>query len=253
MQISGEIGYWIAAFFTIGIASFLYKDNPFYKFCEAVFVGISAGYWFVMLFYENMVPKLFDSLGISYMFGLWEEKGAIQDILAGQWNINILHILALALGIMMLMRLIPSIGWIARWPLSVIVGSTAGLWMVTYFQSNFLSQLQKTVIPLFDMNQIHGLAELGTSLAIQGRSIPFDVYFGAYLGNLVLIVGTITGLIYFYFSKEHKGALGGAAKVGIYFLMITFGASFGYTVMSRMSLLIGRLYFLYGDWLGLVQ
>ncbi len=253
MELSGEIGFWIAAFFTIGIASFLYKDNPFYKFCEAVFVGISAGYWFVSLYFQNMLPKLFDGLGITYMFGLWDEKGAIQDVLAGQWNINILHILALALGIMMLMRLIPSIGWISRWPLSVIVGSTAGLWMVTYFQSNFLSQLQKTVIPLFDMNRIHGLAEVGANMAAQGRLIPFDVYFGAYLGNLVLIVGTLTGLIYFYFSKEHKGVLGGAAKVGIYFLMITFGASFGYTVMSRMSLLIGRLYFLYGDWLGLVQ
>jgi hypothetical protein len=144
------------------------------------------------------------------------------------------------------MRLIPSIGWISRWPLSVIVGSTAGLWMVTYFQSNFLSQLQKTVIPLFDMNRISALSTM------QGP-IPFDTYFAAYLGNLVLVIGTLTGLIYFYFSKEHKGALGGAAKIGIYFLMITFGASFGYTVMSRMSLLIGRLYFLFGDWLGLVQ
>jgi len=29
--------------------------------------------------------------------------------------------------------------------------------------------------------------------------------------------------------------------VGIYFLMVSFGAAFGYTVMARMSLLIGRL------------
>ncbi len=154
---------------------------------------------------------------------------------------------------MMLLRLFPKIGWISRWPLSVIVGSTAGLWMITYFQSNFLSQLQKTVIPLFDLGRIRDLSEIGERMAEQGRSIPFDVYFAAYLGNLVLVIGTLTGLIYFYFSKEHKGAMGGAARIGIYFLMITFGASFGYTVMSRMSLLIGRLYFLFGDWLGLVQ
>jgi hypothetical protein len=30
------------------------------------------------------------------------------------------------------------------------------------------------------------------------------------------------------------------ARVGIYFLMVSFGAAFGYTVMARMSLLIGR-------------
>ncbi len=246
-------GIWLAAFFTIGIASFLYKDNPLYKFCEAVFVGISAGYWAVTLFWDNMVLEMFDGLGITYILGTWDEKGALQHVFAGAWDWNILHLLAGILGIMMLMRLFPKIGWISRWPLAVIVGSTAGLWMITYFQSNFLSQLQKTVIPLFDMEKIRALPELGARLAEQGRLIPFDVYFSAYFGNLVLVVGTLTGLIYFYFSKAHKGAMGGAAKVGIYFLMITFGASFGYTVMSRMSLLIGRLYFLFGDWLGLLS
>jgi hypothetical protein len=35
--------------------------------------------------------------------------------------------------------------------------------------------------------------------------------------------------------------------------MVTFGASFGYTVMSRMSLLIGRIDFLLHDWLGMIK
>jgi hypothetical protein len=35
--------------------------------------------------------------------------------------------------------------------------------------------------------------------------------------------------------------------------MISFGASFGYTVMSRVSLLIGRLHFLLSDWLGVIR
>jgi hypothetical protein len=48
-------------------------------------------------------------------------------------------------------------------------------------------------------------------------------------------------LIYFYFSKEQRGFLGGTAKLGIWFLMISFGASFGFTVMARLSLLIGRM------------
>ncbi|NLI14757.1 MAG: hypothetical protein GX409_00565, partial [candidate division Zixibacteria bacterium] len=73
------------------------------------------------------------------------------------------------------------------------------------------------------------------------------------LNNLVVLIGVVSGLTYFYFSKEHKGVVGGTAKVGIYFLMVTFGASFGYTVMSRMSLLIGRLDFLYRTWLGLIK
>ena len=71
--------------------------------------------------------------------------------------------------------------------------------------------------------------------------------------NLVLVVGVITTLVFFFFSKEHKGALGATARMGIWFLMISFGAGYGYTVMSRISLLIGRFQFLLDDWLGIVR
>ncbi len=60
-------------------------------------------------------------------------------------------------------------------------------------------------------------------------------------------------LIYFFFSLEHKGVIGGVSKIGVWFLMIAFGASFGFTVMARMSLLIGRIQFLIRDWLGIIQ
>jgi hypothetical protein len=75
----------------------------------------------------------------------------------------------------------------------------------------------------------------------------------ARIGNACLIaLGVLSGLIYFFFSKEHTGLVfGGLARVGIWFLMISFGASFGYTVMARISLLIGRMQFLMGDWLHL--
>ena len=204
----------LGAFFTLGIFSFLYKDNPFYKFCEAVFVGISAGYWFVQLYYQNLLAKLIDNLG-SQPFG---------------WT-YIAYVAVGILGIMMLMRLVPKIGWISRWPLSVVVGATAGLWFITYLQSNAMQQLQNTIMP------------------IQAYSTDGSISWYNTIGNLTVALGTITGVIYFFFSKEHKGLFGGAAKVGVWFLMITFGASFGYTVMSRMSLLIGRLDYLYGDWL----
>lgn len=67
---------------------------------------------------------------------------------------------------------------------------------------------------------------------------------------IIIVVGVISTLIYFYFSHEHVGALGVTAKVGIWFIMISFGAHFGYTVMGRVSLLIGRVQFLVQDWVG---
>jgi len=215
----------LAAILTIGIISFLYKDNPLYKFCESLFIGVSAGYWFVQQYYANLLPKLFDNLGITRMLGAENvPEGALQKLfLHGEWSEDLLYLIAGILGVMMLLRLVSRIGWISRWPMAFIVGSISGLYFITYFQSNAMRQMQNTILPLNSFN------------------------------NLVLIVGTVTGIIYFYFSKEHKGLFGAAARVGVYFLMVTFGASFGYTVMSRMSLLIGRVDFLFGTWLGLVK
>jgi len=202
------IGIWIAALLTLGIFSFLYKDNPFYKFCESLFVGISAGYWFVTTFWQVFMPKLADNL------------------VAGRFY----YMIGAIFGVLMLLRLFPKIGWLSRWSLALVVGTTAGLYFTRYLVSNGMVQVQNTIIPLY----------------VKGN-------LSQTIGNLVIVIGTFSGLIYFFFSKEHKGAFGGLAKLGIWFLMLSFGASFGYTVMSRMSLLIGRMDYLLGTWLGLIH
>ncbi|RKX19410.1 MAG: hypothetical protein DRP51_07455 [Candidatus Zixiibacteriota bacterium] len=209
------VGIWLGAFLTLGIISFLYGDNPWYKLCEAIFVGSSAGYWFITLFWDNIYGKFY--LGVA------DDK---------------MLVVGAILGFLMLMRLIPKIGWISRWPLSFVVGAIAGFYLINYFSSNVMFQVNATILPLFSANY--------------GDPI-FSASFGNVVSNIIIAGGTFTGLIYFFFSKEHKGAFGGAAKVGIWVIMITFGASFGYTVMSRMSLLIGRMDFIFGDWLGLIK
>lgn len=204
-----QFGIWLAALFTIGIISFLYKDNVLYKACEAIFVGVSAGYWFVVYYWDMLYKKFYQQ---------------VTDPVNPEWY----PWLGVILGVLMLTRLSNKIGWLSRWPLAFVVGATAGLYMMVYFVSNAMVQIQGTIVPLAE----------GTA--------------GDIIANILVAAGTFCGLIYFFFSKEHRGAFGGAAKIGIWFLMITFGASFGYTVMSRMSLMIGRIDFLFGRWLELI-
>ena len=203
-------GVWLGALCTLAIWSFLYKDNPFYKFAEQVFVGVSAAYWFVYTIFNNLIPNLFDKL--------------ITDF-SGNW----LLILPGILGIMMLMRLYPKLEWLGKYPLALMIGTSAGLSILRILKSNVINQVLSTMInPLSSGNPVVAV------------------------GQFILIIGTISGLVYFYFSKKHEGITGWTAKLGIIFLMISFGAAFGFTAMARISLLIGRLQFLLGDWLGLI-
>jgi hypothetical protein len=110
------------------------------------------------------------------------------------------------------------------------MGVTSGVFLTTQLHGLVLPQMQSTMLALWTNQD-----------------------FVASLSAVVTIVGVISTLIYFYFSHEHVGILGGTAKIGIWFIMVGFGASFGYTVMGRVSLLIGRVQFLVEDWLGTFQ
>ncbi len=109
------------------------------------------------------------------------------------------------------------------------------------------------------MVQSRGAGEYLAAYTIPGDVLPagtYDVKFTVervnllYLLWVIVVVGVCSTLIYFYFSHEHVGVLGVTAKVGIWFIMVSFGAHFGYTVMGRVSLLIGRVQFLVEDWIG---
>jgi hypothetical protein len=221
-------GTWIAALLTLCILSFLYKDNPFYKFAEYLFVGVSAGFWIAYNFHNLLVPNL-----IVPLFGA---DGAFPKLIReGQLDFRLLTIIAGLLGLTMLFRFFPKVAWVSRYGIAFSVGLGAGLMFIVYLQANCIYQIWGTI----------NLSPIVVTETATGWH--FD--WGASVANTLLIVGVVSALVYFYFSKEHKGLLGGTAKLGIWFLMISFGAAFGYTVMARISLLIGRMEFLIDDWI----
>ncbi|MFZ1946057.1 MAG: hypothetical protein WAW06_00755 [bacterium] len=209
---------WLAAALTLAIYSFLYKDNPFYKAAEYIFVGLSAGYWASYMFWNYAKPNLFDPL-------LAPAAGASPN----WWNI-----IPIILGFMMFTQLFRQTSWMVRFPITFVMGVALGLQIIATVEGDIVPQLAGTFTP-FVKAHFAGLT-------------VWDK-----IGSIVLLVGVLTALTYFYFSMEHKGAFGASAKIGVYFLMISFGASFGYTVMARISLLIGRVQFLLGDWLHVIK
>ena len=188
---------WVGAFLTLGIFSFLYKDNPWYKLTEAIFVGISAGYWFVVLFWDNFYGKF------------WVGKGEDHFLWIGA-----------ALGFLMLLRLIPKIGWISRWPLAFVVGATSGFWLINYFSSNVMAQVQATMAPLFS-------TEFGAG---------FDATVYAAVGALSIETGGL-GQLQIAEGRAHFGGGGAGRLLGTYRFGTTVtllgGLEFGGGAMVR--------------------
>ena len=141
------IGLWLAAFFTLAIFSFLYRDNPFYKFAESVVVGVSAGYWMVVGFWDTIVPNLLQRLAPAFSKDYLTPGMELPP--GGFDTTNLVFLIPLVLGFMLIGRLLPKCGWLSLWPLAFIVGTMAGLRMVGYIESDILSQTKETVIPLY--------------------------------------------------------------------------------------------------------
>ena len=58
--------------------------------------------------------------------------------------------------------------------------------------------------------------------------------------SLFLVLGLSACLLHFYFSAPQNKTMQQVSRFGVLTLMLSFGASFGYTVMGRISLAIGR-------------
>jgi hypothetical protein len=199
---------WIAAFLTLGIFSFLFKDNPVYRFSEHLFVGVANGYYIALYWHNTLRPNLVEPLG------------------HGQF----IYFVPLLLGLMYFAKFIPKIAWLVRIPIGFMIGWGAGISIPANFQALILRQIEGTVV-------------MPSSFT--------DPWQGVWAA--VIFIGVVATVMYFYFSREHKGILKPVSRLGIIFIMIGFGASFGYTIMARVSLLIGRIQFLFGPWLGLIK
>jgi hypothetical protein len=128
------------------------------------------------------------------------------------------------MGLMLYVRSAPKIGWISRYSLGIYVAYYIGVEFTRKIQGEVLPQIARTMLPLSSLQ--------GTTLV-----------------SLIFIVGVYSVLVYFFFSKEQNAVTKPLARLGIWFLMISFGAAFGFTVMGRVALLIGRLNFLILNWI----
>jgi len=207
MQISTNIWQWIAVACIFGMWSLpLYKDNPFYRVCQNVFVGSCAGH----------------AIGIA--IGNIVHYGFQPAIYESQLHL----IIPIALGILLYARFFQKIAWLSRWPVAFLVGVGVGQTIYSSLRSQILNQV------------------VAAMTKFPGESI------GATLNGLVSIVGLLAVLTYFLFTVPQTKFVTGFAQAGRWLMMVTFGVGFGNVVSGRLSVLLGELLKIFGDWLGMI-
>jgi hypothetical protein len=235
-DLSQTIGVILAAGLTLIMYSFLYRDNPLFKIAENLYVGITLGYTAILTWRQALRPEVFDPI--------------FRSPSSSAFSNEMLHrFVPILLGVLLLTRLSRKYGWLSRYSYATMIGWGAGIGIMATTQTFILQQLHAAIAPFQE-------GASGKAIAVTGAGWT-AVFSWPYISDVVLpivlaltvMIGTVAVLFYFFFSIEHKRASGVISKIGIWFLMVSFGASFGYTVMGRVSLLIGRVQFLLFDWL----
>jgi hypothetical protein len=210
-------GTIIAAVLTFMVWSYLLGDNPAFRIAEHLFVGTAVGYAAVVAWFNVVQPALFGA-------------GAPQS--------PALAAVPLILCLLLIAKVRPVWSDVGNIPVAFLVGVGAALAVG--------GALFGTLWP-----QVSATAGLSLDPADYGDPQPMlaSTFFWQ---NLAVLIGTIGTFFYFTFNTQPQGPLGGFREtftrfwsgMGRWVIMITLGALFANTVMSRIALLVGRVWWL---------
>ncbi len=210
-QLAG--GMLLGFFLTIAILSYLLlDDNLLFRLGAYVLVGVSAGYLMAVM----MSSVLFDQYLSPLFYGFSLDKLP-------------LLILLLVLGLLLLARMDPRGSGMAFIPMAFLVGVGAAVVVGGSLTGTFIPQAVAAAEPSL---------------------FPSDPW--SMLENWCVLLGTLTTLAYFHFGARPRGGaepaappvLGPIMQVGKVFLSLTLGALYAGALLSALSLLVERMYFL---------
>jgi hypothetical protein len=181
---------------------------------------------FSFLYRDNKIYKLVEHIYLGFAIGV-SAVMAKANVVSTAWNPAMqgawIWLLPIVVGLLFCFYFSRKYFWVSRLPVALLVGGATGLAISGAVKAQILDQIRGTVtLPL--------LTAPDTMTAVN---------------NLLTILGVVSTILFFFFSRERKGMMGNAMLLGRIFVIVSLGASFGFIVMARMSLLIGRLQFLF--------
>jgi hypothetical protein len=186
---------------------------------------------------SRLAEHLFVGTAVGYAVVLAYDNVLLPRLirpLANDPRHNLILLVPAVLAVLLLLRPLAPLRALASLPLAVIVGVGGALAIAGAVAGSLLPQVGATMLSLNPS---------------QSR--------GVFINNLLIVVGVISTVLYFFFTAKQKSVAGAGLRVasfiGKWTMILAFGAVFATTVTARLALLVGRAQFLLGDWLGLIR
>lgn len=214
---------------TLAIFSFLIKENLFYRFFEHLFIGVASGFSIVLGVKNFLWPEIIKPmLGYDIVHFPDGTSSIAYD------SRLLLYVLPMCFGLLYYFIYSKRHAWLAKLVIGFTLGYSAGLETKGFF-AEAVPQIVSSCKPL---------------VVVQNSEIN---WFSS-AENTLFVAILISVMYYFFFSfRREAKALRGIGHAGRWFMMFSFGAFFGSTVMARMALLVERLQFLIFDWFGALK
>lgn len=221
-------GMIIAALLTVMVLSYIIADNLLFRIAVYVFVGVASGYAGAIAWHNVIRPALIDPI-------LQEGFSALLRVEAiGTFLIPFL------LSIILLMKLSTRTARFGSLSVAILVGVGAAVIVG--------GAITGTLIP----QSIATTDALTLEVALPAEGEDTFVWLERVVSALVLIVATITTLLYFRFSaqRERSGETRRPrfnailAYIGRTFIALTFGVMYAGALMATVLVLAQRFEFL---------
>lgn len=212
LPMSELIGGALGFFFTLAILSYIFGENPLFRFALHVFIGVSAGYIGLITIHEVISPRFVSTL-------------QTKDTLA----LSII-VVPLILFLFLVMKLSTRTSAIGNIGVGYMLGVGVGTAVGSAVTGTLIPQVQATFLSIFP-------------------NAGMDA-----LNNLVVIIGTISSLLFFqsWLNPRSKGTDGDekfgftrlVSTVGKSFITLSLGAVYGGLIISGIAIFAERIVFL---------
>lgn len=207
---------------TLLILSYVFGDNPLFRFAVHLFIGVAAGYAGAVAVRDVLLANLGTPL--------------VEAVTTGAWGNVILGLPPLVLGVALLSKLSPRLSWLGTPTMAYLVGVGAAAAIGGALLGTLFPQVTAT-INIFDLPAAQASGVSPGERLVEG---------------LIVLVGTLATLMFFFFSVRGTPqrpflrapwieAIAWAGKV---FIAVTFGVLFAGVYAATLTALIERVLFL---------